>query len=207
MATVHQAAKAEAIAWAQAMLTRKAIILDFETTGMGDAEIVQIGAVDVTGAVVLDTLVKPMESIPAGATRVHGISNQHVKDAPGFPAVYVRLSTLLAGQTVVAYNADFEKGILNAVCKRHKLPQPRLKAWECAMKAYAGYYGQYNPKHRSFTFQKLTNACLQQDIVVEAAHSGAGDALMTLRLIEAMAQGSADDPPEDRDFIEGQPHE
>lgn len=191
MSAMIAAARREAVEWAQRMLAGRPIILDFETTGMGDAEIVQIGAVDVTGAVVLDTLIKPVERIPPAVTKVHGISDAMVQDAPGFPTLYVTLSVLLAGQVVVAYNADFEMGILKAVCKRHKLPLPRLKTWECAMKAYARFYGKYNPKYRSFAFQKLTNACLQQGIEVQDAHSGAGDALMTLRLIEAMAQAEA----------------
>jgi DNA polymerase III subunit epsilon len=182
-------ARQEAHLWAKNMLAGNPVILDFETTGVRDAEIVQIGAVDKHGTVLLNTLIKPIERIPAEVIRVHGITNEVVKDAPGFKDVYVQLSSLLAGATVVAYNADFEKGILNAVCKRHTLPRPRLKAWECAMKAYAKYWGQFNPRYGDFTFQKLTNACAQQQIEVAAAHSGAGDALMTLRLIEAMARG------------------
>ncbi len=184
----HNLEKKKAITWAKTILAGNPVILDFETTGIGDAEIVQIGAVDKSGSVVMDLLIKPTQRIPQEVIRVHGITNERVKDAPGFPSIYVQLSVLLAGQTLVAYNADFEKGILQAVCRRHKLSLPRLAKWECAMKTYAGFWGAYSPKFGGFSYQKLTNACAQQQITVADAHSGAGDALMTLKLIETMAR-------------------
>lgn len=176
------------IEWAQKMLNDNAIILDFETTGFKDAEIVQIGMIDSNGDTLMSTLVKPQERIPAAATKVHGITDDAVKDAPGFPEVFIDFSVAMAGRTVVAYNVSFEQGILKSVCQRHGLAQPRPKGWTCAMRNYAKFYGQWNPRRNSYTWQSLTNACIQQDIDVVDAHDAIGDCRMTLELVKRMAE-------------------
>ncbi len=44
------------------------MILDTETTGLYDAEIVELSIIDTAGNVLLDTLVRPTRPIPAEAT-------------------------------------------------------------------------------------------------------------------------------------------
>lgn len=63
------------------------IVFDLETTGLrpGLDEIIEISAVKVKNSEVTDTfstLVKPSIRIPASATRVNGITNAMVSDAP-----------------------------------------------------------------------------------------------------------------------------
>lgn len=175
--------------WATQLLNENIVILDFETTGFKDAEIVQIGAIDTQGAVLMDTLVKPTGKIPRGASDVHGILDSMVVDSPGFRDLYVDMSVLFAGKRIVAYNADFEEGIIKSECKRHKLPLMRPREWACAMKAYARFHGTWNPKHNSFKWHSLSNACVQQKITVNNAHSAIGDCHMTLELLKKMAAG------------------
>ena len=181
----------KSIDWARELLADDIVILDFETTGFGDAEIVQIGAINGQGEILMDTLVKPQGRIPAGAAKVHGITDSMVKDAPTFPELYVPFSILLAGKRVVAYNAKFEEGIMTAVCKRHRLPPMRPRELTCAMIAYARYYGTWHEKRRSFKWQSLSNACFQQQVPVVNAHSAVADCMMTLKLIKKMTA-----PPE-----------
>ena len=178
----------QSVDWARRLLSTDFLILDFETTGLRDAHIVQVGVIDRQGNTLLDTLVNPGQRIPQDATRVHGISDEMVRDAPAFNSLYVQLSVMLAGKVVVAYNASYDEGVLKGVCKRHGLPVPRARRWECAMRAYARFYGAWNAARRSYTWQNLGKACVQQSIQVNNAHSAVGDCLMTLRLIEAMAR-------------------
>jgi DNA polymerase-3 subunit epsilon len=63
-------------------------ILDTETTGLYDAEIVKIAIINYLGEILLDTLIKPSILIPAEVTDIHGISDAMVADAPTFPEVY-----------------------------------------------------------------------------------------------------------------------
>ena len=59
------------------------VVLDTETTGLdGHAEVIQIAVVDRSGAVLLDSLVKPTCPVPAEATAVHGISDSDLVNAP-----------------------------------------------------------------------------------------------------------------------------
>ena len=174
--------------WARTMLDDpKAIILDFETTDVKDAEIVQIGAINMQGDVLMETLVKPATPISPGAQRVHGISAETVRSAPDFAKLYIQFSALLGGATVIAYNVKFEQSVVNSVCTRRKLPMPRPKTWTCAMQTYAKFYGMWNPRRNFYTWQSLSKACAQQQIIVRDAHDALGDCRLTLALIQKMA--------------------
>src|SRR4051794_16479396 len=82
------------------------VVLDSETTGVAHAEIVQIAVVDAAGQVLIDTLVKPIQLIPREATRIHGITDAMVADAPTFAAILPQLQNILTGRNVVVYNAQ-----------------------------------------------------------------------------------------------------
>ncbi|GAB4527419.1 MAG: exonuclease domain-containing protein [Anaerolineae bacterium] len=178
----------KAVEWARTMLESPAVIVDFETTGVSKPEVVQIGVVDMQGNVLMDTLIKPSVTIPADVIAVHGITNEMVEEAPSFHEMYIKFSVLLAGKAAIAYNVSFEKQVLQAVCERRDLPLPRPRQWHCAMINYASFYGQWNAKRHSFTWQGLGKACTQQNITVENAHNAVGDCRMTLSLIQAMAR-------------------
>ena len=187
----HPAGK-QAMEWARTALHEKFVILDFETTGLRDSFIVQLAAIDGTGQTLIDTYINPGIRIPPGASAVHGIRDSDVRDAPTFKDLYVSISAQLAGAHVIAYNADFEKGILSSEYKRLKLPPIRVRQWSCAMKTYAAYRGQRSSRG-DYKWHKLGMACQQQGIRVSDAHSALGDCHMTLALLRAMA-GQPPDP-------------
>jgi DNA polymerase-3 subunit epsilon len=68
--------------WAQQMFAENWLILDLETTGLGNAEIMQIGIVDCAGAVLMNQLIKPRQEPTPGAIAVHGLTMDRVADAP-----------------------------------------------------------------------------------------------------------------------------
>ncbi len=83
-----------AVLWAREQLTQEEwVILDTETTGLYDAEIVEIAIINHCGEMLRATLIKPSISIPAEVTEIHGISDAMVADAPTFPEVYMFPST------------------------------------------------------------------------------------------------------------------
>lgn len=97
-----------AVHWAQRMLIPgNAVILDTETIDLG-ADICEIAVIDTNGNTLLDTLVNPD---PRGcwmhpdALRVHGISNDMLREAPGTRPVLQQLAQVVAGRHVLAYNA------------------------------------------------------------------------------------------------------
>ena len=56
------------------------------------------------------------------------------------------------------------------------------------MKAYAQFHGQFDLKRRTYSYQKLGEACRQQKIPVVQAHDALSDARMTLALLRKMAE-------------------
>lgn len=175
-------------AWAQSLFALPNFyILDTETTGLGNSdEVVQIGIIDKTGEIILDTLVKPTIPVPGAAYNVHGISNQMLADAPTFDDVYVTLSAKLAGTPLIAYNMDFDWRLLSQTVDRYKLPLFRTGKRHCAMKQYAQFRGIRGS--RGFKWHKLGDAVAYEKIVVKDAHTALGDVIMTLELIKKMAE-------------------
>jgi DNA polymerase-3 subunit epsilon len=182
-----QQARQSAIRWAQDVLAAKAVVIDFETTGTSNAEIIQIGIVDSSGTVLMDQLIKPRRPIPRAATAVHGITNEMVRDAPPFEDVALLFSAMIARRVAVAYNAEFEKQMIQGVCRSYGIAPVRPGRWDCAMEAYARFYGQWNARRRNFRWQKLIDACRQQQLKIADAHQAVGDAQMTLTLVRHMA--------------------
>ena len=181
----------QAIQWAQNLLARNFYVLDTETTGLGERdEIIQIGIVDAGGNAVLDQLIRPSIPIPPGAARVHGITDDDVINSPIFSSLYIKLSSLLAGETVIAYNMDFDWRMLQQTVARYRLPDIRIGKRDCAMKQYAKFKGRRSGQGRGYVWHKLTSALAQESIAVGDAHNALGDALMTLELVRKMASSS-----------------
>lgn len=184
----HPAHRRQSIQWARNLLAHRFYVLDTETTGLGkDDEIVQISVIDGDGGLALHELIKPTIPIGAGASSVHGIHDADVADAPSFFQIYIRLSALLAGQTVVAYNMDFDARMLAQTAARYRLPPARIGKSDCAMKQYARFKGIRKPHGRSYVWHKLAVAARQEGIPVRAAHDALADARTTLALIQRMA--------------------
>ena len=98
----HLEAENDAIEWAREILANKDnwLILDTETTGLEDAEIVQIGICNLEREVILDSLVKPTIPIPTEASNIHHLTDELVKNAPTFPEIYPRIVETLQDKKV-----------------------------------------------------------------------------------------------------------
>ncbi|MFD9965031.1 exonuclease domain-containing protein [Amycolatopsis sp. NPDC058986] len=125
---LHSAAGA-AVRFARAMLEPgAAVILDTETTDLHGA-ICEIAVIDAcTGKTLLDTLVNPGVPIRPGAFEVHGITDSEVTapGVPDWPTVYKRLLRVTKDRIVLAYNADYDRGVITADCHRHGIRRTRL---------------------------------------------------------------------------------
>jgi DNA polymerase-3 subunit epsilon len=79
----------EVIEFARNVLKNKEkyLILDTETTGLSDKDIIiQVAVIDLDGNTLIDTLVKPTKrkSIPRDASDIHGIKFKYLRGAPHF---------------------------------------------------------------------------------------------------------------------------
>ena len=158
-------------------------MLDTETTGLGDdAEICEITILDVTGAPILDTLVRPTRPIPVEATAIHKITDAMVASAPSWPEVAEQYAAIVAGRTVVAYNAAFDARLLRQTHQLHGIAAPVLTA-VCLMRMYAKWHGEYDRDRDDWRWLKLTDAAAECGVLVEGAHRAFADAHMTLGVL------------------------
>jgi DNA polymerase III subunit epsilon len=105
-------------------MTRE-IVLDTETTGFdprtGD-RLIEVGCIEIedllpTGRT-YHTLVNPERLIPPDAIRVHGITDDKVKDAPRFHEVVGDLMAFIGDAPVIAHNAQFDRNFIDHECGR-----------------------------------------------------------------------------------------
>lgn len=101
------------------------VVLDTETTGLkprdGD-RIVEIGGVELinhlpTGKI-FHKYINPQRDIPEESTRVHGITNDMVKDAPLFVHVVEDFLEFIEDSPLIIHNASFDMGFFNAELDR-----------------------------------------------------------------------------------------
>ncbi|MEG4595209.1 3'-5' exonuclease [Microcoleus sp. F8_C2] len=174
--------RVNAVKWAREQLSLNDwIILDTETTGLDDAEIVEIAIIDRTKETLLDTLIKPSIPIPpAEVTEIHGISDEMVASAPSFPTVYPRIVEVLKYKRILIYNAEFDIKILNYCCRFHSLPILKLaKRSDCLMEWVAQWAGNWSYYHKDYQYVPLNGG-----------HRALGDCTAAFELIKLMAADS-----------------
>ena len=96
------------------------IVLDTETTGLsaeGGDRIIEIGCVELVARKLTGNnkhfYLNPGRDSHPDALRIHGISNEFLKDKPPFSAVVDALMAYLQGAEIIIHNAAFDVGFLN----------------------------------------------------------------------------------------------
>jgi len=95
------------------------IVLDTETTGLSPKQghrIIEIGCVELvhrrlTGRE-FHTYLQPDRAIDFGATQVHGITNDFVKNKPRFSDIANQFKEFIQGAELIIHNASFDVGFL-----------------------------------------------------------------------------------------------
>ncbi|MBX3656218.1 MAG: DNA polymerase III subunit epsilon [Ramlibacter sp.] len=96
------------------------IVLDTETTGLsaaGGDRIIEVGCVELLNRKLTGNnkhfYLNPERDSHEDALKVHGISNEFLKDKPKFAAVADELMDYLRGAEIIIHNAAFDVGFLN----------------------------------------------------------------------------------------------
>jgi ATP-dependent DNA helicase DinG len=120
-------------------MTRRYVVIDFETTGNSAAKgdrIIQIGAVVVEAGQITDrysTFIQPGVPIPPFIEQLTGINDDMVKDAPLFEEAAPKLLQMLEGAYFVAHNVMFDYSFLQGEldrCGYSRLSMPLIDTVE-----------------------------------------------------------------------------
>jgi exodeoxyribonuclease X len=100
------------------------VVVDVEGNGQQPPDLVELAIVPIAGGVIGEPsswLVRPDEPIKHFATRIHGLTNKDVADAPAFSDIEDEVLAALGCVTLIAHNAYVDVGVL----------QRKLVDWQC----------------------------------------------------------------------------
>lgn len=127
------------------------IAFDTETTGLdwrGDDRIIELGAVELINHVptgqTFRRFVNPGRKVSEATIRITGITDADLEDKPFFddPDVVGSFLEFIGDATIVAHNAGFDRGFLNAELKRAGLkPVPEIRWVDTVVMARKKYPG------------------------------------------------------------------
>jgi DNA polymerase-3 subunit epsilon len=159
-------------------------ILDIETTGLSPIrdKIIEIAIFIHNGKEIIEeynTLINPERTIPYNITRLTGINNEMVQDAPKFWEIAKDIVILTEGKSIVAHNASFDYNFIRNEFKSlgYNFKRDRL----CTVKLSR----RIIPNHKSYSLGKL---CSSLGIPLDGRHRAAGDALATVKLFEHLLE-------------------
>lgn len=162
------------------MSNKEYAIIDIETTG-GSAhreKITEIAIVVYNGYKVVEsyeTLINPERSIPTFISRLTGIDNEMVKDAPKFYEVAKDIVEITENRVFVAHNVRFDYGFIQEEFKRlgYTFSRKQLCTVRLSRKAFPGL--------PSYSLGKLIR---HFNIEVSDRHRAMADVLATLEVFK-----------------------
>lgn len=157
-------------------------IIDIETTGHSykNGKITEIALYHHNGQELTDsfsTLINPEMDIPYFITKLTGIDNDMVKDAPKFYEIAKTIVEMTEGRTFVAHNVSFDYKFIKEEFNRLGFNYDRKTM--CTVKLSR----KLLPGHKSYSLGKL---CSDIGIKINGRHRAAGDALATIKLFEIL---------------------
>ncbi|MBC7827234.1 MAG: 3'-5' exonuclease [Chitinophagaceae bacterium] len=162
-------------------------IIDIETTGntYKTGKITEIAIFIHDGFGIVDsftTLINPECYISPFITRLTGINNEMVRDAPRFYEVAKKIVEITNDKIFVAHNVSFDYKFIKEEFNQlgYLYERPTLCTVRMGRK--------YIPGHRSYS---LGNICGELGISINGRHRAAGDALATVKLFEMILDRKA----------------
>ena len=162
------------------------IFLDTETTGVGLYDLViEVGIVDLDGNVLFNSLINPGRPIPLDSSKVHGITDEMVADAPTLNTAWSEIEDILHDRAIGMYNAEFDYRLMKQSAENAGLPWTvhRNQAF-CVMNMFAAWYGEWNRRANNFRSQKLEFAGKFCGIDLPNNHHAVDDAKLTAALLK-----------------------
>ena len=159
-------------------------IVDIETTGLRVQEdrITEIAIYIYDGEQIVDhfhSLINPEKYLPDFITRLTGITNEMLEDAPKFYEVAKEIVQITEGQVFVAHNAHFDYTFVKNEFKQLGFNYQRKTL--CTVRLSRKLF----PGLPSYSLDKI---CKHFEIEIEDRHRASGDATATTKLLEILLQ-------------------
>lgn len=107
----------------------RSVLFDTETTGLDPAQgdrVIEVAALELINDLPtgrhFHRLIDPERDVPEEATRIHGFTNADLMGKPRFAEIAQELQAFLGDGMLIAHNAAFDFGFLNAEFARVDLP-------------------------------------------------------------------------------------
>lgn len=151
------------------------VALDVETTGLDPEKdrIVEIALIRISDGNIVDklvTLLNPEMRIPPDVSSIHGITDNHVKNAPLFSDIAEPVLKLINGKTILVHNADFDIPFLKNELKLCGLELPDIEIIDTLDIAR---------NHFCFSNNSLSTIATHYNIDTSCLHRAEADAIMT----------------------------
>jgi DNA polymerase-3 subunit epsilon len=172
------------------------LAIDFETADYGSDSACAVGLVRVCDGEIVRRdafLIRPPRRNMV-FTHIHGITWADVADKPTFGEHWHRIEQQMAGiDFLVAHNAGFDRGVLNACCRTYGLPVPP-HPFQCTM--------QLARKLWNIRPTKLPNVCRHFGIPLNHHDAGSDTEACARIMIEALKEMKPPAPaPSPRVFL------
>lgn len=162
-------------------------IIDVETTGGSPSvdRVIEIAVFVFDGAKITDSfssLLNPKRPIDPYVTKLTGISNEMVKDAPLFEDIHEKILELTHENIFVAHNVKFDFGMIRQEFKRLGIDfnRKQLDTVNLSRKVIPG-----------FNSYSLGNICDSLGIEITDRHRATGDAEATVKLLQLILEKQA----------------
>lgn len=163
------------------MESKKYIVLDLETTGLSryKHQITEIAAIRIDGDEIINTyqtLINPQRNIPSGVTRLTGITNKMVENAPTIDQILPDFLEFIWDDIIVAHNASFDYWFLSENIYKHQnfwMENPVL----CTRKLTSRLIPELPRKN-------LWSICEHMNLVNDQAHRAMSDTAVTVEVFK-----------------------
>jgi len=170
-------------------LKGEVVSFDTETAQLGD-HIIEIGLSIFRNAELVyewGTYVKPTVPIDLKATEVNHITERDVEDSPTFVDICpILMNYLRAADVFIAYNYDYDCGVLNNELTRLGIPYPK--------KPIVDPFILFKMYHKYNKGKTLIKAAEKYGVQYIGAHRAVNDATVTGRVLFKMAATKPDFP-------------
>ena len=158
------------------------VAIDFETANNVRSSVCSIGIAKVKNGKIeeeVHTLINPLSEFHYYNTKIHGINEYMVQDAPTFEEYWPNFKQFIDNETIIAHNASFDIGVLRDSLKRIHESEPNFQygcSYRIAKKVWPNLYN-----HKLSTVANYLSISLRHHDALEDARASALIALEAMK--------------------------